>query len=102
MDNWLDGLGAVAIFNLMEDAATAEISRSQLWQWVHNGARLDDGRTVTAELYKEFRNSELGKLGGINARRYRDVVEILDGLVLNENFTEFLTLPAYEKLVQQD
>jgi malate synthase len=102
MDNWLDGLGAVAIFNLMEDAATAEISRSQLWQWVHNGAKLNDGRTVTAEMYKEFRDGELEKLGGINAHHYRDVVEILDQLVLSGSFTEFLTWPAYKKLVEQE
>ncbi len=102
MDNWLDGLGAVAIFNLMEDAATAEISRSQLWQWVHNGAKLNDGRTVTAEMYKEFRDVELEKLGGINAHHYRDVVEILDQLVLSGSFTEFLTWPAYKKLVEQE
>ncbi len=102
MDNWLDGLGAVAIFNLMEDAATAEISRSQLWQWVHNGAKLNDGRTVTAEMYKEFRDGELEKLGGINAHHYRDVVAILDQLVLSGSFTEFLTWPAYKKLVEQE
>lgn len=100
MDNWLGGLGAVAIFNLMEDAATAEISRSQLWQWIHNGAKTDDGHTVTATLYKELRDSELEKLGGINERGYRDVVDILDELVLNESYTEFLTLPAYQKLVE--
>jgi malate synthase len=102
MDNWLDGLGAVAIFNLMEDAATAEISRSQLWQWIHNGAKLDDGRTTTAELYKQLRDDELKKLGGINERHYRDVVEILDKLVLDKSYTEFLTLPAYEKLTERE
>jgi malate synthase len=102
MDNWLGGLGAVAIFNLMEDAATAEISRSQLWQWVHNGAKLNDGRSVTADLYKQLRDDELKKLGGINERHYRDVTEILDGLVLADEFSDFLTLPAYEKLVAQE
>lgn len=102
IDNWLSGLGAVAIFNLMEDAATAEISRSQLWQWIHNGAKTDDGPTVSPELYEKLRDSELEKLGGLDTRHYRDVVEILDDLVLNENFTEFLTLPAYQKLKQQD
>jgi malate synthase len=102
MDNWLDGLGAVALFNLMEDAATAEISRSQLWQWVHNGAKLDDGRSVTADLYKQLRDDELKKLGGINERHYRDVTEILDSLVLADEFSDFLTLLAYEKLVAQE
>ncbi len=102
MDNWLGGLGAVAIFNLMEDAATAEISRSQLWQWVHHGAKLDDGRTVAADLYRQLRDDELEKLGGISQRHYRDVVEILDRLVLHNTFSEFLTLPAFQKLIAQE
>lgn len=102
MDNWLDGLGAVAIFNLMEDAATAEISRSQLWQWVHNSAKLDDGRTVTADLYRQLRDEELRNLGGIGERHYRDVVEILDRLVLHKTYSEFLTLPAFDKLVARE
>ncbi len=75
--------------------------RWQLWQWVHNGAKLDGGRTVTAEMYKEFRDGELEKLGGINARHYRDVVAILDQLVLSGSFTEFLTWPAYQQLIEQ-
>ena len=102
IDAWLRGQGCVPLNDLMEDAATAEISRSQLWQWVHNGAKLNDGRTVTAEMYKEFRDGELEKLGGINAHHYRDVVEILDQLVLSGSFTEFLTWPAYKKLVEQE
>lgn len=66
------------------------------------GAKLDDGRTVTAEMYKQFRDGGLEKLGGINARHYRDVVAILDQLVLSESFTEFLTWPAYKKLIQHN
>ena len=92
---WLGGNGAVAIFNLMEDAATAEISRAQLWQWVQNGAKLADGRLVDRNLYEKLRDEELAKLPAspqlVQARR------ILDDLVLGE-FVEFLTLPAYELL----
>src|SRR4051812_7200552 len=92
---WLGGNGAVAIFNLMEDAATAEISRAQLWQWVQNGAKLADGRQVDRAVYEKLRDEEIGKLPAgptLTAAR-----KILDSLVLGE-FVEFLTLPAYEQL----
>jgi malate synthase len=95
LNSWLTGNGAAAIFNLMEDVATAEISRSQLWQWIHNGAKLSDGRPVTQALYETIRGEELGKLGGPGAGRLREAAEILDGLVHAEDFVEFLTLPAY-------
>jgi malate synthase len=102
LDHWLRGVGAVGIFNLMEDVATAEISRSQLWQWVHRGARLEDGGAVSAAFYRELREQELSKLGGPSSGRYRDAVEILDALVLGDDFVEFLTLPAYERLDRRD
>ncbi|HXF60417.1 MAG TPA: malate synthase A, partial [Caldilineaceae bacterium] len=95
---WLNGNGAAAINNLMEDAATAEISRSQIWQWLRHGAKLDDGRPVTADLYNQIREEELAKLGGSGAQRYEEAAELLDKLVLNETFIEFLTFPAYELL----
>jgi malate synthase len=95
---WLNGNGAAAINNLMEDAATAEISRSQLWQWIHQGAKLDDGRTITAELYNQLRDEELAKLGGSSASRYEESAELLDKLVLSKEFVEFLTYSAYELL----
>jgi malate synthase len=95
LNSWLSGNGAAAIFNLMEDVATAEISRSQLWQWTHNGAKLSDGRPVTQALYETIRGEELGKLGGPGAGRLREAAEILDGLVGAKDFVEFLTLPAY-------
>jgi malate synthase len=98
LDHWLRGVGAVGIFNLMEDVATAEISRSQLWQWVHRGVRLDDGRALSAALYRELRGQELSKLGGESSGRCRHAVEILDALVLDDDFVEFLTIPAYERL----
>jgi malate synthase len=93
--SWLGGNGAAAIYNLMEDAATAEISRAQLWQWVQNKAKLADGRLVDRKLYETLRDEELGKLSGL---AYLDQArKILDDLVFGE-FLEFLTLPAYELL----
>jgi malate synthase len=98
LNAWLNGNGAAAINNLMEDAATAEISRSQLWQWLYHGAKLADGRPVTAELYTQLRDEELAKLGGTTEGRYEESAELLDQLVLNEEFIEFLTFPAYQLL----
>jgi malate synthase len=98
IDAWLQGQGAVAIRNLMEDAATAEISRSQLWQWIWHDARMDDGRQITPELYREFRDEELEALGGPDQGRLRDAAEILDRLVLSREFVPFLTIEAYERL----
>jgi malate synthase len=98
LNAWLNGNGAAAINNLMEDVATAEISRSQLWQWVHQGATLDDGRAITTDLYDKLRTEELAKLGGSAAARYEESAELLDKLVLSEEFVEFLTFPAYELL----
>lgn len=95
---WLSGLGAVALNNLMEDAATAEISRAQLWQWIHHRAKLQDGRVLTADLYSRFRREELEALGGPEKGHLKLVIELLDGLVLAKDFPEFLTLPAYELL----
>jgi malate synthase len=98
LNSWLLGNGAAAINNLMEDAATAEISRAQIWQWLRHGARLADGRAVTADLYTQIRADELERLGGAGAGRYADAAAILDSLVLDATFTEFLTLPAYRYL----
>jgi len=96
LNSWLLGNGAAAIHNLMEDAATAEISRAQLWQWIRNRARLDDGRTASGDLYRQVRDEELKGLGG--GGRYREATGILDELVLSREFAEFLTLPAYQHL----
>ncbi len=98
LNSWLQGQGAAAIFNLMEDTATAEISRAQLWQWRFHSAKLNDGRPVTRELYESIRDEEVAKLGGRNAGRMADAVEILDELVLRDEFVEFLTYLAYPKL----
>lgn len=96
IDHWLDGNGAVAINNLMEDVATAEISRSQIWQWIHNEVKLEDGRTITRALYEQMRDEELEKLGGKDSERYADAAAILDKLCLNDEFLDFLSLQAYE------
>jgi malate synthase len=97
LDSWLQGLGAVGIFNLMEDTATAEISRAQLWQWLHHGVDLS-GRRFTPQLYRQIRDQELEKLGGEDKGRLRDAAELLDSLVLSQDIPAFLTLAAYERL----
>ena len=98
LDAWLQGQGAVGIRNLMEDAATAEISRSQLWQWIRHGATLEDGRRITPELYRQLRDEELSALGGPGQGRLSDAAKILDSLVLSRDFVPFLTSEAYEYL----
>jgi malate synthase len=97
--SWLVGNGAAAINNLMEDAATAEISRSQLWQWRAHGVTLDDGRLMTADLYTTIRDAELRSLRtSAPGYRWDEAGELLDSLVLSEEFVEFLTLSAYPRL----
>jgi malate synthase len=98
LDAWLQGNGAAAINNLMEDAATAEISRSQLWQWRSTGAALDDGGPLSPARYRAIRDEELNVLGGAGEGRLREAAKLLDELVLAEEFVEFLTLPAYDRL----
>jgi malate synthase len=101
---WLTGRAAAAINSLMEDAATAEISRTQIWQWVHHGAQLDDGRTVTSELVREFLEQETAKIratvGEETWKQGRPVEtrEIFDRVSLSRELVEFLTIPAYEYL----
>ncbi|HEX6474088.1 MAG TPA: malate synthase A [Candidatus Limnocylindria bacterium] len=97
--SWLAGNGAAAINNLMEDAATAEISRSQLWQWRVHRATLDDGSPMTAERYTTVRDDELGRLrSSAPDYRWTDAAALLDELVLSDEFVDFLTLPAYPLL----
>jgi malate synthase len=98
LDSWLQGNGAAAINNLMEDAATAEISRSQLWQWRTSATLLDDGRPLTADRYRTIRDDELAALGGAGEGRLGEAAELLDQLVLADALMEFLTLPAYARL----
>ncbi|KVP24331.1 malate synthase A [Burkholderia multivorans] len=99
---WLDGNGCVPIHNLMEDAATAEISRSQVWQWIRSPKGvLDDGRKVTAELVREFAKAELENVKrsvGGNTQPYERAAAIFEQMSTSEGFTEFLTLPLYEEI----
>jgi malate synthase len=104
---WLGGRGAVAIANLMEDAATAEISRAQLWQWVHNEVRLTDGSVVTAASVREVLAEEVTRLVGLSpdeatAGRVREAAELFEVVALDEVFVDFLTLPAYDRIVSSD
>lgn len=95
---WLSGVGAVAIFNLMEDTATAEISRAQLWQWIHHpNAVLDNGTLITPALYQKFADEEMNKIKG-HKSTLESSRKLLDQLVLNKDFPEFLTTIAYDLL----
>ncbi len=104
IESWLRGVGAAAINNLMEDAATAEISRSQIWQWVRNAAPLKEGGSVTADLVLEIEAEEMEKLRQaygsdvFERGRFDEAKEIFEQVALDEHFQEFLTLPAYERI----
>ena len=99
IESWLRGNGAAAINNLMEDAATAEISRSQVWMWVHKGATLDDGRTVNVALYERLRDEEMAKLGGTERGKFKSAVALMDQLVKEPAYEEFLTVPEAYKIL---
>jgi malate synthase len=101
---WLSGRGAAAINSLMEDAATAEISRSQIWQWVHHGSCLEDGRQVTVDLVRQILDEETAKIRQSvgeevwQAGRPAETRELFDRVALSGELIEFLTIPAYEYL----
>jgi malate synthase len=108
ISSWLRGNGAAGIYGLMEDAATAEIARGQVWQWIRHGAELDDGRTVTPDLVRELATSELEKIreeigddewfekeGRPDLSR-----SLFERVALSDDFVEFLTLPAYDELLK--
>ncbi|HEY3211227.1 MAG TPA: malate synthase A [Actinomycetota bacterium] len=102
--SWLQGTGAAAISNLMEDAATSEIARSQVWQWVHHGAKLKEGTDVSEELVRKIEDEELDRIrqaighdeyaGG----RFEDARAVFEQVALGDDFVEFLTIPAYQLL----
>ena len=104
IEAWLRGLGAVPLYNLMEDAATAEISRAQVWQWVYHRAALADGRAVTPELFKAVMADEMANvvaaLGAevYGAGRFPEAEKLFRDMSLAKTCAEFLTLPAYELL----
>jgi malate synthase len=97
---WLGGRGAAGINNLMEDAATAEISRSQIWQWIRSPKGvLDDGRKVTIDLFRELLEEELAKVQAMGAAgKYHEAAQLFDRLTADERYVEFLTLPAYQQI----
>ncbi|HXY71726.1 MAG TPA: malate synthase A [Actinomycetota bacterium] len=102
--SWLTGTGAAAIDDLMEDAATAEISRSQVWQWIRHGTRMDDGRTVTAELAQTILEEETQRLrdtlgeAGYAEARIAEARQLFERVALSREFIEFLTIPASEAI----
>ena len=97
LESWLRGVGAAAIYNLMEDAATAEISRSQIWQWVHHRATTVEGTVVTKDLVQKIGREEVGRLDG-PGRRFADALTLFEDVALADTFVEFLTLPGYDRL----
>lgn len=98
IEKWLGGLGAVALHNLMEDAATAEISRGQLWQWLNHQVKLDNGKVLTRELYSQLEKEEFNKIDPEAAPYLSEALKILNCLVLSREFADFLTLESYETL----
>ncbi|MFD5501729.1 malate synthase A [Streptomyces sp. NPDC127061] len=104
IEAWLRGMGAVAIFNLMEDAATAEISRSQIWQWINADVVFENGKHATAELAREVAAEELAAIRAeigdeaFTAGRWQQAHDLLLQVSLDQDYADFLTLPAYEQL----
>jgi malate synthase len=104
IESWLRGVGAAGINNLMEDVATAEISRSQVWQWVHNSVQTSTGQRIDADYVRRVTDEELGKLRtamgeqGYDAGRFKEAREVFEQVALADEFVDFLTLPAYDLL----
>ena len=102
LEAWLGGLGCVPLYNLMEDAATAEIARSQVWQWLHYGSELSSGERVDSALFERVFPEELARIESeVGSDRYHNghfsrASELFRQLVTRSDFVEFLTLPAYE------
>jgi len=103
LEAWLRGNGAVAIHNLMEDAATAEIARAQIWQWINNGSTLDDGTLITRDLVREALDTEMANIRDqvpdFDQRPFKQAREIFEQVTLTDDFVDFLTLPAYDAVV---
>jgi malate synthase len=101
--NWLAGNGAVAIFNLMEDAATAEISRSQVWQWLHNDVSLAEGPLITRDLVERLIGEELAAIreqqgDAFDVAKYDEATALFTEVALADDYADFLTIPAYERM----
>jgi malate synthase len=108
VEAWLRGIGCVPLFNLMEDAATAEISRAQVWQWVRHDQKLEDGRPITRELVRQIVREENDKVKAqvgeeaYGRARYEDAAQLMIDLVEQPRFYEFLTLPAYDRIIADE
>jgi malate synthase len=106
IEAWLRGIGCVPLFNLMEDAATAEISRAQLWQWIHQNAKLSDGRVVDLPLVESIIDAELAKqktaVDGTRFAAYQKAADLMRDLVATPQFIEFLTVPAYQRVLKEE
>jgi malate synthase len=106
IEAWLSGRGAVPLYNLMEDAATAEISRAQVWQWLYHRARLDDGREITGEFLRSVLVDEMARVRAVigpttyDAGRFGEATELFTDMSLALDFEEFLTIPAYRLIVK--
>ncbi|MBL0899509.1 MAG: malate synthase A [Reyranella sp.] len=108
VEAWLRGIGCVPLFNLMEDAATAEISRAQVWQWVRHSQKLDDGRPITKDLVRQIVRGESDRVkaqigdAAYAKGRYEDAAQLMIELVEQPQFYEFLTLPAYDRIIADE
>jgi malate synthase len=104
LEAWLRGTGCVPLYYLMEDAATAEISRAQVWQWIRHGAALPDSRKITGELARAMLQEELARLRSAlgesqyQAGQFDPASQIFEELICSRDFVQFLTIPAYERL----
>jgi malate synthase len=105
LEAWFRGTGCVPLFNLMEDAATAEISRSQLWQWIHHGCHLKDGRKVDVALCEAIIQEELAKAkragDSVRYAAYQKAAQLMRDLITAPQFVEFLTIPAYQRILSE-
>jgi malate synthase len=107
IESWLSGNGCVPLYYLMEDAATAEISRAQIWQWIHHKAKLNDGREINTELFEKWLSEELilieSDIGSESFSNglFDDASNLFSEMIKKDVFDEFLTLPAYELLINK-
>ncbi|MCG3173169.1 MAG: Malate synthase A [Myxococcota bacterium] len=106
IEAWLRGVGCVPLYNLMEDAATAEISRTQVWQWVRHMAVLDDGQAITRERFQTIMREEMERVrkeigdAKFSGGRFPEAIQMFEELSFAENYSDFLTLPAYDRIVE--
>jgi malate synthase len=104
LESWMRGVGAAALFNLMEDTATSEISRSQVWQWAHHGASINGGLRITGELVRKWEDEELQKVEetigaeALGRGRFGEAKTLFEEVALSDEFEEFLTIPGYEHI----